>query len=394
MMQETGFWAALPRPMVGLSPMDGITDASFRAITALHGQPDLMMTEFLNVDGICHGAESALRGLSYAAYERPIIAQLYGARPEPFFLVAQLVCALGFDGLDINMGCPTKKVAAQGSGAALIQDPKRAMAIIQAAKAGIQAWKEGAGLAIFDAFPKLSEWFQARPKLKEAMSARPRRAIPVSVKTRLGVDHVVIEDWIWHLLKAQPAAISIHGRTLRQGYRGEANWGHIAHAVEIAAGSGSLILGNGDLKSLEDASRRIAESGADGVLIGRAAMGNPWIFKGKERLRERFLNDKTSLQELSGHSLSEPPVPLQERFAVALEHARLFEADNDSTYFVGMRKHLGAYCRGFPGARGLRVKLLSALSCRDVAQCFATYLAEAGSQTTLHHSSEALLSRI
>jgi len=370
--------------------MDGVTDASFRRITALYGSPDLMMTEFLSVDGICHGAESALKGLAYSESERPIIAQLYGARPSPFFHVAQLVCALGFDGLDINMGCPTKKVAAQGSGAALIQDPARASAIIQAAREGIRVWQEGAPLSIFEQFPKAAAWFQARPALKKAMAARPRRSIPLSVKTRLGVDRVVVDAWIKQLLKARPAAISIHGRTLRQGYRGVADWGAIARAASLAAGSGTFILGNGDLNSLEEAVRRISESGVDGVLIGRAAMGNPWIFKEKEKLRHFFSNKAASPQRSA--RLEAVPVSLYERFSVALEHARLFEADHGGAYFVGMRKHLGAYCRGFPGARALRVKLLRARDADDVARLFSKNLSEDVPQAPCPDPSEALLS--
>lgn len=379
--KNESFWQTLPKPIVGLSPMDGVTDACFRKITAIHGQPDLTMTEFLNVDGICHGAASALRGLAFSDCERPVVAQLYGARPEPFFHVAQLVCELGFDGLDINMGCPTKKVAGHGSGAALIKDPKRALAIIETAKAGIREWVGGAPLSICTEFPKVADWFRHSRNIVLGKREGMRHAIPVSVKTRLGVDQIVIEDWIKQLLDAEPAAISLHGRTLRQGYRGEANWEEIGKAVEAANGSDTLILGNGDLNSMQDAAKRIRQTHVDGVLIGRAAIGNPWLFQNKSALR-LSLNNPVPVEK---------PVSLNTRFSVLLEHARFYEKENGKTHFVGMRKHLASYCRGFPGARALRMKMIRAVDTGEVSFFLSNHLAGLASTQTTPSESDVLL---
>lgn len=362
------FWNEIPKPIVALSPMDGVTDACFRRIVATHGRPDLIVTEFTSVEGILHGAESELGGLVFDEVERPIVAQIYGAKPESFFLIAQLVCELGFDGLDINMGCPAKAVSSRGCGAGLIADPPRAKAILQAAREGIAAWVSGASLPLGALDPNIGAWL-ARRKEAGQQPLSERRPLPISVKTRLGVNRVVIGEWVSHLLEEKPAAISIHGRTLNQGYRGAADWKAIAEAASIARGSGTLILGNGDLRSLNDAGRRIEETGVDGVMIGRAALGNPWIFKAKASLR-------AALAEGAFQPIPEAPASHLERLQAALEHARLFQEVRLPGRFPEMRKHLGWYCKGFPGASQLREKLVRVRSAEEVESLLAPFLSE------------------
>lgn len=362
------FWNHIPKPIIALSPMDGVTDPCFRRIVATHGRPDLIVTEFTSVEGILHGAESELGGLIFDEIERPIVAQIYGAKPESFFLIAQLVCELGFDGLDINMGCPAKAVSSRGCGAGLINDPPRAKAIIQAARQGIDAWVAGGSLPLADLHPAIGEWLIRR---KEAGQIPPseRRPLPLSVKTRLGVNRVVIQEWVSHLLEEKPAAVSIHGRTLNQGYRGAADWKAIAEAASVARGSGTLILGNGDIRSLNEAARRIRESGVDGVLIGRAALGNPWIFRKKPTLRD-------ALSRTESESIPDEPASPLERLEVALEHARLFQKTRPLSRFAEMRKHLGWYCKGFPGAGRLREKLVRVRNADEVEALLAPFLSE------------------
>lgn len=362
------FWKDIPKPIIALSPMDGVTDPCFRRIVATHGKPDLIVTEFTSVEGILHGAESELGGLVFDEVERPIVAQIYGAKPESFFLIAQLVCELGFDGLDINMGCPAKAVSSRGCGAGLIADPPRAKAILQAARQGIAAWVASGSLPLADLHPRIGEWLIGR---KQAGQLPPseRRPLPVSVKTRIGVNRVVIQEWVSHLLEEKPAAISIHGRTLQQGYRGAADWKAIAEAASIARGSGTLILGNGDIRSLNEAARRIRESGVDGVLIGRAALGNPWIFRKKSALRE-------ALNEPALPSFPDEAASSLERLDAALEHARLFQESRPVSRFAEMRKHLGWYCKGFPGASQLREKLVRVRNVDEVEALLAPFLNE------------------
>src|SRR5438445_9406597 len=142
-MAPVSFWHAIPQPIIGLSPMDGVTDPAFRFIVARHGKPDVQVTEFVNVDEVCHGGDSAWSQLQYADIERPVVAQIYGADPDKFYEVAQVVCELGFDGVDINMGCPSKNVSARGCGAALLPNPALAREIIRAVHAVVADWAAG-----------------------------------------------------------------------------------------------------------------------------------------------------------------------------------------------------------------------------------------------------------
>jgi tRNA-dihydrouridine synthase len=300
-----------------------------------------------------------------------VAAQLYGHTPEMFYKVAHIVCALGFDGLDINMGCPAKKVTAKGSGAALIRQPELARAIIRAARRGIEDWREGQTLRDLKMHPELIENIRISNGLRSGQDSPPeRRAIPVSVKTRIGYDQAVVEDWVRTLSAEQPAVISLHGRTLKQGYKGNADWDAIARAATVCRNSETLILGNGDLRDLGDVYRRVRETGVDGVLLGRAAQGNPWIFRSKDRVK-RALSYHTDATSRPGS------ISLEERFRVIIEHSRHFETHWGQQRFVGMRKHLAWYCRGFTQAAELRSQMVRVNSSGEVAERLTNYLRSA-----------------
>jgi tRNA-dihydrouridine synthase B len=368
------FWQTIDKPIIGLSPMDGITDASFRFITAKHGRPDVMFTEFVNVASGFYSPHTLIRDLTYCEFERPVVAQIYGNSPEMFYQIAHVVCELGFDGLDINMGCPAKKVAATGCGAALILNPESARSIIRAAYRGIQDWVDGQTLARLKLHPELIEKVRIANRFRTGMeSPALRRCIPVSVKTRLGYDRVVVEDWIQILLEEKPAVISLHGRTLKQMYQGTADWQAIGRAVEIAKNSETLIFGNGDLHSMRDVHRRVSESGVNGVLLGRAAQGNPWLFRSKEQLKQ-------SMDFHHWPSPDKPQVNLEERFRVILEHCRHFEQLTGGANFVAMRKHLVRYCADFPGAAELRGRMVRMNSAGEVADCLRNFVAMSASR--------------
>ena len=368
------FWQKIDKPIMGLSPMDGVTDASFRFITAKHGGPDVTFTEFVNVEAAFFAPHTLLRDLTYTEIERPVIAQIYGHTPELFYKVAHLVCELGFDGLDINMGCPAKKVAAKGSGAALIRTPELARMIIQSARQGIQDWRDGQTLADLGIDTVFSEKNGLANRLRGGQEmAAERRSIPLSVKTRIGYDNVVVEEWMQTLLEENLSAITLHGRTLRQGYKGSADWDAIGRAVEIAKNSATLILGNGDLKDMEGVCRRVHETGVDGVLLGRAAQGNPWIFRAKEQVKQ-------ALRSAAGVSIDSPSVGLEERFRVLLEHSRHFEKHSMIRSFVGMRKHLAWYCYDSPGAAELRAQMVRVSHIEEVVQCLSAYVETLGSR--------------
>ena len=358
-MAPVNFWHKIPQPIVGLSPMDGVTDPAFRFIVARHGKPDVQVTEFVNVDEVCHGGDSAWNQLRYAEIERPIVAQIYGADPDKFYQVAQVACELGFDGVDINMGCPSKNVSARGCGAALIRNPPLAREIIRAGQAGVADWAAGHRIETIGLRPKVVERVQA---LAAGLNgSRPRQPVPVSVKTRLGYDAVVIEDWVSVLLEERPEVISIHGRTLTQMYRGRADWEAIARAAKLIRETSTLVLGNGDVESLHDLVARVQETQVHGVLIGRGALGNPWIFRAKEWAKG----------EGRGEGNAVGSVPLSERFQVALEHARYFESLGGAPRFAAMRKHLGWYCTGFFKAAEVRSQMFRATSSQDVERILA-----------------------
>lgn len=296
------------------------------------------MTEFVNVEGLARGAVSMLRAFQYNEIERPIVAQIYGAETDSFYKVALMCCYLGFDGIDINMGCPANKVARRGSGAGMIKIPDHAKKVIQTVKRACSDWSNGITLEEAGLRPKvITTLKQMKPDESK------RKLLPVSVKTRIGYDRIITEEWITALAGEKPANITLHGRTLKQMYSGEANWEEIAKAVSICHENGISLLGNGDVQSMQEARKKIDDYGVDGVLVGRAACGNPWFFGDHEPTRE-------------------------ERFTVAIEHARYFEVNQMEHAFFAMRKHLAWYCRGFDGAREVRARLMQTNSAAEVEE--------------------------
>ena len=293
-----------------MAPMADVTDAAFRLVIARRARPDVFFTEFVACDGLCsRGYPHLLQHLYYDESERPVVAQLFGDKPETFREAAGICRDLGFDGVDINMGCPVKTIIKTGSGAALIRNPGLASEIIAATIEG----------------------------------ASP---LPVSVKTRIGFDRIVVQEWLEHLLKAQPAAITFHLRTQTEMSKVEAHWEVMSQIVDQAADSPTLILGNGDITSLDHADQLISQTGMDGAMLGRAIYGNPWLF------------DRTHAPE---------QITVRERFEVMTEHAHLFEdIFAGEKNFAMMRKHLIAHASGFHGSRELRIRLQEVNGAADV----------------------------
>jgi len=390
------FWQKITKPVIGLSPMDGVTDASFRYITAKHGSPDVTLTEFVKIQSAFCSPHTLLKDFTYGEIERPVVAQIYGKTPELFYRVAHVVCELGFDGIDINMGCPAKKVAASGCGAALIRTPQLAREIIRAVKRGVRDWYNGQTLRDVDLGDDVIEEVRLANRHRPGHGTPRQRLLPVSVKTRLGYDRNVIDQWLPMLLEECLTAISLHGRTLEQGYKGAADWDAIARAVEIAKGTGTLILGNGDVHDLRDAYRRVRETQVDGVLIGRGAQGDPWLFRNKNALKHALFID-------SPFVIDSTPVSLAERFEVIIEHSEHFENACGQSRFMAMRKHLTWYCRNFRGAAEMRAQMTRANNAEQVRQCLMHYAALIddefhSDQTTFHDreppASAAAASRI
>jgi nifR3 family TIM-barrel protein len=322
-----GFWDNLTRPAVVLAPLAGVTDAAFRRVIARWGKPPAMWTEFVSADGLCSaGRDNILHDLWYSEAERPIVGQLVGGNPESFRQAARLLVELGFDGVDINMGCPVREVEKRKAGAALIRHPQLAAEIVAAAK-------DGAG------------------------------HLPVSVKTRIGYRENEIEPWLTALIDAQPAAITIHARTRDEMSKVPARWDVVADAAALArrlcpdAAQRPLIIGNGDVATPADALRHAALSGCDGVMIGRGIFGNPWLFSTTVRKED---------------------LPLAEVLDVLLEHTSMYvELLGARKPIELMKKHFKAYVHGFDGAAELRAALMATMDYDELKATIARLKSEA-----------------
>lgn len=316
-----GFWATLPKPFFVLAPMADVTDAAFRRMIASRGMPDALWTEFVSADGLMRadevGKEKLMKDLLFTEAERPIVAQLFTSDPAMMEQAAALVRDRGFDGLDINMGCPDKSIEKQGAGAAMIRDPQNAREVIRAAKRGVG------------------------------------EKIPVSVKTRLGYNKDTLDEWLPILLAEEPAAVTIHARTRKEMSKVPARWERIASAVAIRdrLGSETLILGNGDVIDMADARVKALESGCDGMMLGRAIFGNPWLFATPKR-----------------------EVSLQEKLETLVEHTEAFEEILPHKNFAIMKKHYKAYVTGFEGAKEFRTELMEAKDAGEVRTCVEAFL--------------------
>ena len=350
------FWQTLPRPIIGLAPMDGASDHPFRYIQKKYGAPDLVYTEFTSVDEICVARRAdRLRSFLYDDSQRPIVAQIFGSVPEHFYQVAILICELGFDGIDINMGCPSRSVTHGGAGAALICTPKLAQEIMYATQRGVRDWQNGAGIVDCPNLGAAIAVEVARQRTLHTNNADRLRPIPVSVKTRIGYDQPVVESWVPTLLEVEPAAIAIHGRTLKQRYSGQADWNAIGQAAEIVRPTATLFLGNGDIVSHTDAHRRVQKWGLDGVLIGRSSLGNPFVFH------------------------SSQPRPAAAYLTAATEHAEHYEAcyqPYERYHFLPMRKHLSAYARHAGLTESQRRALLKTESADDAIALLQTFIVQ------------------
>ena len=291
---------------MALAPMANVTDAAFRKMLAKYGKPDVIWTEFVSCDGLCSdGKEKLMLDLIFHKSEKPIVAHFFGAKPENFYKCAKLAREMGFNGIDINMGCPDRGVVRQGAGSALILKPKLAQKII-----------------------------------KETI--RGAGNLPVSVKTRIGFNEIEYKKWIPYLLKMNLAALTIHGRTKKEMSNVPAHWDVIEEIVKMRnkISPKTLIIGNGDVVSLADAQEKYEKYSVDGVMVGRGVFGTPWFFSFDERKKRKFNLPKNKLK-------------------LALEHTKLFEKIfGDKKHFDVMKKHYRAYVSGFDDAKKIRMKLM------------------------------------
>jgi len=301
-----------------------------------------MWTEFVSADGLFLGGREALIGcLAFTDVERPIVAQFFTSKPEMMYKATKLAVELGFDGVDINMGCPDKSIEKQGAGAAMIKNPKLAREVIRAAMKGAQSGK---------------------------------KKLPVSVKTRIGWGKDELGTWLPELLAEKPAVITIHARTRKEMSKVPARWEYVKRAVKIrdALGSETLIFGNGDILDVLDAKKKVEESGADGAMLGRAIFGKPWLFASG---RKRSRLESTKRRDFEGSSFVNPDV--ETKLRIMVEHTKLFEKLlGKHKNFAIMKKHFKAYVNGWNDAKDLRMKLMEAENAKEVETIIKKYLSD------------------
>lgn len=305
------FWLDLPRPFFVLAPMEDVTDVVFRHVISEAGRPDVFFTEFTNSESYCHpdGKQSVRGRLTYTEDEQPIVAHIWGDKPEYFRKMSLGMAEQGFRGVDINMGCPVANVAGNGKGSGLIRRPEVAAELIQAAKAG---------------------------------------GLPVSVKTRLGYTDVEEwHDWLTHILKQDIANLTIHLRTRKEMSQVAAHWELIPDikALRDQISPKTLLTINGDIPDRQTGLELANQYGVDGIMIGRGVFQNPFAFESEPRDHDsKELIDllRLHLDYFDQYSKIEP---------------RLFKP---------LRRFFKIYVRGFRGASELRNQLMSTESTDEV----------------------------
>lgn len=303
------FWKDLPKPFTVLAPLDGVTDVVFRQVVTEIGKPDVLFTEFTPVNGVLsNGRERVADNFLLTPEQKPVVAQIWGTQPEQFYQVAKELRGMGFAGIDINMGCPERVITKTGACSALIKTPDVASAIIKATQ-------EGAG------------------------------DVPVSVKTRIGFSHIAIDEWIGLLLKQNLSALTVHLRTAAEMSKVDAHWELMPQvkALRDDISPETILIGNGDIGSLEEISEKYNQYGCDGFMIGRGVFANPWVFNPAITMHEKTV---------------------EERIALYLHHIELFEKQwqGRKKNFALLKKFCKTYISNFPDSSEFRVSLMETKS--------------------------------
>ncbi|PTI39403.1 tRNA dihydrouridine synthase [Staphylococcus casei] len=300
---KENFWRDLPRPFFILAPMEDVTDIVFRHVVSEAGRPDVFFTEFTNTESFCHpeGIHSVRGRLTFSEDEQPMVAHIWGDKPEHFREMSIGMAEMGFKGIDLNMGCPVANVASKGKGSGLILRPETAAEIIQAAKAG---------------------------------------GLPVSVKTRLGYYEIdEWKDWLKHVFEQDIANLSIHLRTRKEMSKVDAHWELIEAVKKLRddIAPNTLLTINGDIPDRKTGLELAEKYGIDGVMIGRGIFHNPYAFE--KEPREHTNKELLGLLRL---------------------HLALFKkySKDEARLFKPLRRFFKIYVRGMRGASELRHQLM------------------------------------
>lgn len=311
------FWQKTKHPILALAPMAGVTDSAFRALCRKNGA-DVVYTEMTAIDALYYGSEKTMNMLKKHRSEKPVVLQLFGKRPELVAKAVKHVEAAGFSGIDINFGCPAKKVVAHGGGITLL---KNLDLVYELVRAVCESTK-----------------------------------LPVSVKTRTSINtekgKVTVLDFIEKIKDLPVSTLMLHGRSYEEGFSGPPNYEVIKQAKEKFNG---IVLGNGGINEPEDAKKMLELTGVDGLGIARTVYGRPWVF---DQIKEYLKTGKFTYPDITKIK------------KIAWQHAKLnYKAKGDHG-IVEMRKHLCWYFKGFPGASAYRKAFVTVESLDDIKKAF------------------------
>lgn len=306
---KKNFWNKLDKPILALAPMAGYSDSPFRQLCKSFGA-DVLYTEMVSADALHYGSKKTLAMLPFSKSEKPVVCQLFGKRIEVFAKASQIVEKAGYSGIDLNFGCPAKKVVAHGGGVTLMRDLGHCRKLI--------------------------------------IEVLQNTKLPVSVKIRAGIDNVTAVDFIETIKDLPVSAVMVHGRYFKNPFGGEIDYKMIKKVKQKFNG---IVLGNGGIFTPEDAVRMLKETGVDGIGLARGLYGRPWLFKQIRDLIETGKYDDLNQKELK---------------KVAIKHATLAEKTNGEWGVVETRKHLAWYVKGFEGAVELRKELVQVKKAAEV----------------------------
>ncbi|OGY44892.1 MAG: hypothetical protein A2731_00990 [Candidatus Buchananbacteria bacterium RIFCSPHIGHO2_01_FULL_39_8] len=289
--------------------MAGISDSAFRQLCKTFGA-DVTYTEMISADAIAYNSKKTLEMLKFDKSEKPIVAQLFGKRPEMFIKAVKMIEKAGFDGIDINFGCPARKVVAHGGGVTLMKDLEKCRELIA--------------------------------------TTIENTKLPVSVKIRAGIEKVTALDFLKAIKDLPIAAIMVHGRTFKDSFSGPIDFEMIRQVKQNFSG---IVIGNGGINTPEEAKQMLDKTGVDGLGLARGLYGRPWLF---QEIKDYLRNGKY-------HKIGTEDIK-----KIALQHAKIAYKSKGSHGIIEMRKHLCWYVRGFDGANELRKKLVTVETIREI----------------------------
>jgi len=332
------FWSNLPKPIIALAPMAGVCDSPFRQICRTHGA-DVIYTEFLSSNALCFGNEKTMRMLKFNKSEHPIVCQLFGKDPATIAHAAKIIEQAGYDGIDLNFGCPAYKVVKNGGGVSLMRNLDKLRAVIAAAIDAV-------------AIP-----VSIKIRASVADSARIRDMIEDEDdedRKLMKRGAVTAVDLVKKIHDLDVSCIMIHARSYEQAFDGEPDLEIVKQVRSLFKG---VLLTNGGIYTPEDAKKQLDETQADGVGLARGVRGNPWLFG---QIKDYLKTGSCS------------PVSWNDQKQVILEHAKLMLKTKGEKSIIELRKHLAWYIRGLPGAKELRTKLVQIKSIEELGSILDT----------------------